>query len=1169
MEKDRKDKNDLKSPEFDDTIPFDPSRPDTMDMGFLSSPTAFTPEVKGRYRLLDAKQGKFTLIKENAELARGGMGRILCCFDTHTNREIVIKERLIDQSQGEFVKSEEAKMLSPVDVRFIREARITAQLEHPHIVPVYEIGRREDGRLYYTMRRIKGITLSEALAGCNSLAERMEYLPHFLNLCNAVAYAHSKGIIHRDIKPQNVMVSDFGETVLLDWGLAKIIRGEEQQKGAGHHEQITVSKSDVVETLAGYALGTPSYMPPEQAEGDIEKMDTRCDVYSLGAVLYEILTGKPPYKSGSFLSTVADVLTKDPIPIRKLQKGVPDELVHIAMTAMSRDRDLRFLNAGEMARAVQAYLSGKFVPPPEGGLRPWLSYLWRTKRKIIALLVVLMVVVTGFVFFHVSRMTAMAEKVEIAAQETRNVMNELKKEKERFNKMKAIVMSESEYARTYTGSARGLTLIAHALLLDDTSETRAKFYKEAIARPYGLAETGFAFSSPCKLIQVPSSYKGNRVVCLMSGSVDGKPPGKENRELGGSGETFSLMWLDRVSLDYPVPVNLQLEERIVAVDQEGNAVLMTPSGKVRILDDTGKEKANFKPVEKMNDIEIIAAGSGFLVSAGNLNGEVFLLDIDGGKVWKVANVNSPIMSMSFSNNNELVIVDSSGGVWQNAGYKSETFLAGRICAPAAKVTIASSRGTDDGGFAVVAVCNNGVIESGRVKSGAYIKKASMPVPTSASGLVALDISNDGRDIFFGTISGEIGKIRQISEKGDMKVDISAVGHTGKVVSVVNSPRGMVSSGIDGYVKFWPSSGIPRLLPFHTSNVSLHGKLLDADVRGQVLVRQEKGIVLQSLERNTVNFILEEPEIRDAHLSADGRSIIILTSQGEIKQVFVDREKNAQPTPFKLEFLQDADSIKMLDETGRAISAATSSDGKFVLFDYQTQKEIGIARKWGEGGVAQIVIDPFYVNLGVLYKNGSFYMGSINGDLPVWKIESMNIRSIALTDYGKWLIMVDGNGNLWVYNFISKELIAGPCKNPITQEKSPAYNRNQPADCLIPTGVQGILGMSMIDNGHFLVDGPGGFVIYDIFAGKPVIGVPTKWHDSSMVTNPNLAGERILVEWEHGEIGGITLSLWPIAGWIVDSPDRWINRVRRATGYKVDEWVPIPLSPIEWKNAFSN
>ena len=225
------------------------------------------------------------------EIGRGGNARVLRAHDGRLDRHVVIKELL--QRDPHAAR------------RFLREARITARLQHPGIVPVHDVGRWPGDVLFYTMKEISGRTLGAALAGARTLADRLALLPALIAAGEAVAYAHSRGVIHRDLKPANVIVGEFGETVVIDWGLAKETGSQDSgedppgpppgSRGAG-------------ETLVGTVLGTPTYMPPEQARG--EPVDSRADVYALGAILYHLLAGRPPYggEGASARAVLDDVL---------------------------------------------------------------------------------------------------------------------------------------------------------------------------------------------------------------------------------------------------------------------------------------------------------------------------------------------------------------------------------------------------------------------------------------------------------------------------------------------------------------------------------------------------------------------------------------------------------------------------------------------------------------------------------------------------------------------------------------------------------------------------------------------------------------------------------------------------------------------------------------------
>ena len=273
-------------------------------------------------------------------IGRGGLGRVFSAYDPIMERFVALKE-VLPTAEPEAV------------FRFLQEAIITGQLEHPAIIPVHEIGFRTDGTPFYTMKLVRGKTLASCLDACDGLITRLELLTRVLDVSNAVAYAHSRGIIHRDIKPSNILTGDFGETLLIDWGLAKVLRRPELE-GTSQ----SVIPGDL--TVAGKVMGTLSYMPWEQAAGRHELVDERSDVFALGALIYHLLAGRPPY-IGSGLHVLIQAAEGAPPPVESLEPAAPQELVAICRKAMSRDRDARYANAGDLAEDLSRYLRGLMV----------------------------------------------------------------------------------------------------------------------------------------------------------------------------------------------------------------------------------------------------------------------------------------------------------------------------------------------------------------------------------------------------------------------------------------------------------------------------------------------------------------------------------------------------------------------------------------------------------------------------------------------------------------------------------------------------------------------------------------------------------------------------------------------------------------------------------------
>jgi serine/threonine protein kinase len=232
-------------------------------------------------------------LRIDREIARGGMGAVLRGRDIDLGRAVAIKVILEEhRDRPELVR------------RFVEEAQVAGQLQHPGVVPVYELGRFSDRRPFFTMKLVKGQTLATLLAERTAPSDLPRFLKVFEQVCQTMAYAHARGVIHRDLKPSNVMVGAFGEVQVMDWGLAKVLTYGATPPHAEEVRAIQTARSRNAAsgaeerqegTEAGTILGTLAYMAPEQARGEVGKLDERCDVFGLGAVLCEILTGAPPF----------------------------------------------------------------------------------------------------------------------------------------------------------------------------------------------------------------------------------------------------------------------------------------------------------------------------------------------------------------------------------------------------------------------------------------------------------------------------------------------------------------------------------------------------------------------------------------------------------------------------------------------------------------------------------------------------------------------------------------------------------------------------------------------------------------------------------------------------------------------------------------------------------
>jgi serine/threonine protein kinase/tetratricopeptide (TPR) repeat protein len=341
------------------------------------------PDAGGRYRIV-------------RQHAKGGLGVVFLAHDTELNRQVALKE--IQTHYADDLVSR---------ARFLLEAEITGGLEHPGIVPVYGMGRYTDGRPYYAMRFIRGDSLKDAIEGFHEADQKprrdsgeralelQKLLRRFLDVCEAVAYAHSRGVLHRDIKPGNVMVGLYGETLVVDWGLAKVVGRPEAL--AGTNDEITLRpfpSGGSSSTLPGSALGTPAYMSPEQAEGRLDDLSPASDVYSLGATLYCLLTGRAPFLDGNQALVLAHVAAGEFPRPRQVNPRVPAALEAVCRKAMALRPAQRYRTTMELAADIERWLADE---PVSAYRAPLVQRIWRlVRRRPMAALVLPLFMVADF-----------------------------------------------------------------------------------------------------------------------------------------------------------------------------------------------------------------------------------------------------------------------------------------------------------------------------------------------------------------------------------------------------------------------------------------------------------------------------------------------------------------------------------------------------------------------------------------------------------------------------------------------------------------------------------------------------------------------------------------------------------------------------------------------------
>lgn len=369
-----------------------------------AAPTRMTARLRGvdreddLARALDAWRPLGGLAKDGARfvlsgrLGQGSQGVVFALRDRDAQRTVALKTL-----NGREVERDDVS-------RFLHEVQITAQLEHPGVVPVHDVGVLPDGTVFYTMKRVEGVVLTDWLAGrAGSATHRFEVIQLFLKICDTMAFAHSRGVVHRDLKPRNVMVGTYGEVLVMDWGLAKVVGAAEPL--LKRHTDVQLSGMADHETIAGTAVGTPAYMSPEQARGQLDRVDHRSDIYGLGVLLYEMLSAASPYVRGDLRRTVAQVVGGQwkPIDTQPACRDLPRRLAAIVHKAMAHAQDARYQHVSELAADLRSFLAGEAVTAYRETFADLAARVIDRHRRTIAwasLGVLVVLAVSGMVWWH-------------------------------------------------------------------------------------------------------------------------------------------------------------------------------------------------------------------------------------------------------------------------------------------------------------------------------------------------------------------------------------------------------------------------------------------------------------------------------------------------------------------------------------------------------------------------------------------------------------------------------------------------------------------------------------------------------------------------------------------------------------------------------------------------
>ena len=415
-----------------------------------------SPHSKGDCTLaspgLDNSRQRFQILRPHA---RGGLGVVSVALDGELKREVAFKQIL-----DEYADDPDSR------VRFLREAEITGGLEHPGIVPVYGLGTCGDGRPYYAMRLIRGETLKDAISrhhdgtskarSTGNSLELRKLLRCFTDACNAIEYAHSRGVLHRDIKPSNMIVGKYGETLIIDWGLAKVLGREKTTDFANEGTLTSMIDADSSPTLAGSAMGTPSYMSPEQAAGQLELLGPASDVYSLGATLYCLITGRAPFEGDNLSDILKRVALGQFAPPKAIRAEIPPALDAICRKAMALHASERYGSPRALAGDIDLWLADE---PVGAWAEPvWArSTRWARRHKPVVAMTAAILVTTSLALAIGTRLIANER------DQARSERNEARRQKqeaqlERDRAVKFSIQAESKELQLRIVFARRLLL---------------------------------------------------------------------------------------------------------------------------------------------------------------------------------------------------------------------------------------------------------------------------------------------------------------------------------------------------------------------------------------------------------------------------------------------------------------------------------------------------------------------------------------------------------------------------------------------------------------------------------------------------------------------------------------------------------------------------------------
>ncbi len=802
------------------------------------------------------------------EHARGGLGRIMRARDKRTGRLVALKEIITDH---------------PITLaRFAREALVTANLQHPAIVPVYEVGRWPTGAPFFAMKLVAGRPLDEVLDEATSLAQRMAMLPRIIVIADAMAYAHGQGVIHRDLKPANVLVGDFGETVLIDWGLARRVADVDDDLDDASVTGLAAAAGAAANaTVMGAVVGTPAYMPPEQAMG--EPVDERADVYALGAILYHVLAGHAPFadrKSPSLEELLARVMREPPTPLATVVPGAPSDLLAIVRKAMARERDDRYATARELAEELGRFQTGQLVGAHRYSrrerLRRWLKK-HRAPVAVGAVAMVLLAIGGSLAVSRVLRERDRAQAGEVEAARQRNVALAAQDEA-RARLADALFQKGGERERALRWD-QAAAYYAAAATQDDRADARwAAAIAEARAIvPLHQLDTGSAAHA------VAVAPDG---LTIAAGSEDGVV--RRWRPADGTR-------LPDVAIDVPVhALAFAPDGRTLAVGDEHGTIHLLDLASGRITGTRAGHTARIWALDYAPDGRLVSAGEDTLITVWGATSTPVTLRGHSQRVYDVAVApdGSSVVSVSDDRTIRAWSLDGGAGAIMpgtfTAGIKTVAWIDGRQVVSSGWelrlrfIEVAAAR-------EIAQVANeyvtNAVVTSpdGRLLAvggddpfitllDVATRRPVARLDAAGASVLSLAFSPDGSTL---AAAGKDGKIRCWNTSGARRL-VQSLGHRSFVRRLLFDPTGtrLFTEALDGTVRAWDLQAGVEIWRFADPRSCDHALALAAGKVYVGCVSQGNIFVLDAVTGDVLSRWISPPSVAALDVTGAGDVIAV-------------------------------------------------------------------------------------------------------------------------------------------------------------------------------------------------------------------------------------------------------------------------------------------------------